>query len=221
MLLKMKMKHLLAVAFVSFVSATQVCAQTKMDALLTTMPKEVVPYLDKEQLAELAQFASKGVSSVKNTLEGQTTVDSISADYLRLKLSDFSTLQMRLLSVGDTAQILCVVKTVKRPVADSRVAFYDTQWKRVDTPQGLPVLADIDGLLDEFTERPDTMSVERYEELRGWIEPVLLQVDASTSPDVLVYELSMPLLNNDDRRQLAVVMRRQLYRWDGAKFKKD
>ncbi|MDY2693456.1 MAG: DUF3256 family protein, partial [Prevotella sp.] len=153
------MKHLLAVAFVSFVSATQVCAQTKMDALLTTMPKEVVPYLDKEQLAELAQFASKGVSSVKNTLEGQTTVDTISADYLRLKLSDFSTLQMRLLSVGDTAQILCVVKTVKRPVADSRVAFYDTQWKRVDTPQGLPVLADIDGLLDEFTERPDTMSV--------------------------------------------------------------
>ena len=150
-----------------------------------------------------------------------TTLDSISADYLRLKLSDFSTLQMRLLSVGDTAQILCVVKTVKRPVADSRVAFYDTQWKRVDTPQGLPVLADIDGLLDEFTERPDTMSVERYQELRSWIEPVLLQVDASTSPDVLVYELSMPLLNNDDRRQLAVVMRRQLYRWDGAKFKKD
>ena len=109
MLLKMKMKHLLAVAFVSFVSATQVCAQTKMDALLTTMPKEVVPYLDKEQLAELAQFASKGVSSVKNTLEGETTLDSISANYLRLKLSDFSTLQMRLLSVGDTAQILCVV----------------------------------------------------------------------------------------------------------------
>ena len=219
--MNMKLKHLLAVVAFTFASVPQLCAQADMGSLLVSMPKDVVPYLDKEQLTELAQFAGKGISSTKNTLEGETTVDSISADFLRLKLSNISTLQMRLLAVGDTAQMVCVVKTVACPTTDSRVTFYDAQWNRVDAPEGLPSLAHPDSVLDEFTQRPDTMSVERYEELRGWIEPVLLQVDASTSPDVLAYELSMPLLNNDDRRQLAVVMRRQLYRWDGAKFKKD
>lgn len=208
-------------------------AQLKMRKVVSTLPSELVPYLNDAQREELAHNAElrlteeqgggaeqDSVLVVKNMLEGNTRIDSISENFVRIALNDAVDLQVRVLPYSDSADVLCVVKTIKVPLKESEVSFYDVNWKKMDSNLGLPTNADIEGLLDIFALRPDTMSESEYAELRGLFDPIAINVDASRNDNCLQFELCIPVVPHEKKDEMKAILHPILFKWDGENFKK-
>lgn len=48
-----------------------------------------------------------------------------------MKSTSASTLELKLLPLNDSVKVICAVSTYFAPAGDSRIAFYDTNWKEL------------------------------------------------------------------------------------------
>lgn len=105
-----------------------------MRTLLVAMPDSILPLLTKNNRMDCVDFVdSKMKAEVKNRLGEVSELKVLTKDYLLLQMTSQSTVEMKLLSVNDSAKVVCVVRTVCAPVCDSAVEFYDISWKRLKT----------------------------------------------------------------------------------------
>ena len=97
-----------------------------------------------------------------------------------------------------------MVKTFKAPAEESEIHFYDAEWNQLAGDYGLEQIknqdnTDVDVLLSNFIQKPDTMTSERFEELSKLIEPVMVYASFDVSEPILTFKLSIPLATPDDR----------------------
>lgn len=200
----------------------QLNAQTTVKDVLGAMPDSIVPYLNAIQRDELCKFANtQDTLKVKNMLNGETYIDFISNDYARIVLNNATNMQVRLLPLNDSVQIVCTVKTHSKPVAESTIAFYSTDWHRLDSTFGLPDTKDTKAMLNLLTARPDTMDVPRYNKFRDMFEPVIVSAIFADDIPAITFSLSMPLLSKEERDSAAAVIRRQSFEWTNGTFNKN
>lgn len=103
------------------------------------MPETIIPYIGEEQREEICKFTNEtDTIKIKNELNGFTEVNLSGTDFARIKLNESATLQIKLLPVNDTAQVICMVKTMTAPISESDVKFYSTGWSLIDNNFGLP-----------------------------------------------------------------------------------
>lgn len=100
------------------------------------MPDTIVPYLAKNNRLDFVDFIDSHMDAVvTNSLGGKSTMDTLTADYLSLRLNDASSLQMKLLPVTtpvDSARhIICLVRTYGKDYRESRVEFYSLKWHKL------------------------------------------------------------------------------------------
>jgi len=195
--------------------------QRTMQDVLTSMPGSIVPYIKAEQMAKLCKFSSERdtLKKISNSLNGETSIDTMSVTYAKIALNDMVQMQIKLLTLNDSAQIVCTIKTIRKPSADSEICFYTPDWMKLDCTFGLPSQNDEEGILNLMTVRPDTMSTDRYDELRRKIEPVM--VSATFTGDAkltITYSLSLPLLNKTEREKIKAIIKQKSFNWDGAFF---
>ena len=69
--------------------------------------------------------------AMKNRFGNTSEMLKLTDDYLFVRLTSASTLEMKLLPVNDSTKVVCVVHTYSAPVADSSISFYTTDWKRL------------------------------------------------------------------------------------------
>lgn len=195
-------------------------AQKSVKDILGAMPESVVPYLNAEQLAELGKFTDgENSASVKNALNGTTSVDTLSHDFAVLRLNSVTDMQVRLLPLGDTAQVVCVIKTVNKPVAESSINFYTTDWKRLDSSFNLPASGDAGLMIQMLTQRPDTMPESKFGDLCKNIEPVIVSADFSNYEKGLTYSLSLPFVQNADIKEVKSITKQKTFKWNADSFK--
>mgnify|MGYP003457525020 FL=1 len=104
-----------------------------------------------------------------------------------------------------------MVTTCYGPEADSNIRFYDTKWNP------LPIVVKMPSV-DNFFQRPDTMSVQRFNELKKTVEPVMISGRLSSKNNSLTLSLSKPLLNKDEKKALDVVLQQVTLVWNGKTF---
>lgn len=196
-------------------------AQKALKDVLREMPEHVIPYINDEQRDEISKFT--GVNDtvrVKNMLNGFTAVDVSGDDYARIILNESMSLQLKLLDLNDTARIICMVKTVEKPVKESCVSFYSTDWRKLASSFGLPVYGGADELLGAFIQRPDTMPEARFEYLRSCIEPVILNATMKPDENIITFSLSIPFDTKDDGDdEIKAIIKQKSYKWSGDIFK--
>jgi len=213
------MKRLFVLITVFFM-LIPVCAQKTMRKVWAEMPDSIQPYLDGNMRQELVDFADMGVKAeVKNKFHGMTVLDSISDRYIGVRLSDASYLQMRILAVDDSTQLICMIKTVCAPEPESDIYFYRPDWKRVGDNYGLPLSRDEETLLSEFVHKPDTMPQDMFDDLRDMVYPVMLDASLSETDDIVTLTLSMPLLTAEEKKDVRAIIKQSKFKWDGRKFK--
>ena len=140
----------LALLAALLISTTMACAQTTVKDVLGTMPPEVIPYINSDQRGEMNKFTiDNDTVVVKNTLNGTSTVTTIGDDFARLDLNKNTRLIIKLLPVSDSTQIICLVKSVRKPVPESVVEFYDTNWKAINNNFNLPDTRNAEAMLNE------------------------------------------------------------------------
>lgn len=191
----------------AIVMMTNAWAQKSMRDVFLSMPDSISTGLNGGLRKELVDYVGMGAEAkVRNLFQGTTFLDSINDEYASLRLNGAATMQMRLFrdsALGDSA--VCVVKTFMAPEAESEVRFYSLDWKPKEAPCWMPVL-DAGCTVYEFAERPDTMSVERFEELCKMVEPVMVAAELSSEEEYIKFTLSTPLLNSEEEREVKAVL---------------
>ena len=143
-------------------------AQISLRDAWLSMPDGMIPYLNKNLRLEHLDFVDMGVKSeVNHQLNGVSVMDTLTADYTHVTLSNSSSLELRLLSVNDSTKIICMVKTFKAPAEESEIHFYDAKWNLLTGDYGLEQIknqdnTDVDVLLSNFIQMPDTITSERF-----------------------------------------------------------
>lgn len=202
-----------------YVSA--ITAQTTIRNILGNMPENMTPYLNASQRAEIIKFTeSKDSIKVKNSLNGTTSVDTLNDNFIKISLNEAASMQMKLLPLNDSTQIICTVKTIKTPIPESTIKFYTTEWFPIDSTFNLPETDKPDTMIELLSQRPDTMSEQRFNELRNYIEPVIISAEISNDDNIITYNLSLPLMPGDKSDELKAIIKKKSFKWNGDKFKK-
>ena len=56
-------------------------------------------------------------------------MDTLTADFVHFAYTPSTEVEMKLLAVNDSTDVLCMVTTMKAAVRDSRIAFFDEAWQ--------------------------------------------------------------------------------------------
>ena len=100
-----------------------------MASVFTAMPNQYIPQLEDAWRKDLVELYRSGKEArLKNTMNGYSTLLNLTDDYLCLRTTDRSVVEMKLLPLVNNTFVVCMVTTVEGSVADSRIAFFTTDW---------------------------------------------------------------------------------------------
>ena len=213
----MKKIRLIMICACLILASTGVGAKSMKD-LLVSMPDSLVPYLDRNLRLELPELQEMGVKAeVKNLLEENSVMDTLTADFLQLRLSKVAILQMKKLPTGNDS-LVCVVKTIAGPEKESQVMLFDQDWNSKDV-QTLFDGKSLQQLASTLVQKPDTMSEGRFTELQSMIEPQMVNALLMQHDNSIVVRLSLPLLSSEDKKAINVIKMQRKFNWNGKTFK--
>ena len=118
--------------------ALELSAQTAIRDLLKSMPDSVIPYLTENNRLDMIDFMESNMDAVvTNSLGGKSQLLKLTDQYASIKLSEASSVAMRLLDVSTPVdslpQILCLIRTYGTDIRESSVAFYSLAWRPLPT----------------------------------------------------------------------------------------
>jgi len=192
-------RNLLFITLLLFFSQVSFAVSVK-DAF-TTMPANVVPHLDEnKRVALLNLYELQSAEGSTNALDGESIIDTLTADYLLVKVSSRSLLEMKLIPTtteNATDTLICLSQTYMGECAESKLSFYTRDWQ---------LLADT--LFKEKTllVRPDTMPAERYQQFLSQLPLVLWRVSLSVDSLTATLTPSLPLLAIEDKEKFAPLL---------------
>lgn len=198
--------------FLAFAASAQTNAQ-QMRTIFTEMPDSIIPLLTHSNRADCVDFLdAKMKARVTNRLDGQSELLQLTPDYLKMKLTKHTQLQMKLLprSSGDT--IICMVNTVCAEANDSRVRFYTKEWQEI-TPATKMFRKP---LTREFFAVGDSL-----EKILKIADIFLVELTLSPENATMQANYTMPAyMTSSDSAFVTKSMRPINYRWTGKTFEK-
>jgi len=213
------MKSLLIASLFLFTGVNVMAQGLKMREVFTQMPDSILPYLSHNNKLDLIDFIDSGMTAeITNEFDDKTRLEMLTDNYLHLKSSSASHIEMKLLpyenAVDSVDSVVCVLTSFgeEQPV-ESVIRFYTTKWNVVDieSPMNLNV--------SELIVCPDTMSQERFDFLRRMISPLIFTGSLSPTENSMEIKISLPILSTEDKRSVAPLLRSKNLKWDGTRFK--
>lgn len=202
------MKRLLFVAIMTFAGIVSTVSAQDMRSVFLNAPDAVFPLLSKSYRADLVDFIEAGMKAkVTNKLDGVSVLEELGHDYLKLATTASSSIQLKLLPFRDDT-VICAVRTVKAEAADSRILFYDKEWRALDGEMfHYPFISD-------FFVSPEA-AVDNI----AACDIYLVSLTLSASDNTLVAEYTMPAyMDIDAVAKVKPLLHKIVYRWNGECF---
>ena len=174
------------------------------------MPTSIVGSLEKstrQELLDLKEMKKKAV--ISGPLGEECSIDTLTADYLSVRLSDVSTLQMKMLPTSSGDSLLCLVQTYAGPLPESSISFYTSDWKALPMPSMH---------LDVDLQRPDTMTQDDFSKLQALFDPKLISFTLSPSNKDLVVALSPVIISEEEKAHVKALTLQGKLNWNGKTF---
>lgn len=170
------------------------------------MPDSIVPYLNRSLRTELADYVTMGMKSeVINALRDTTRIEKLTDDYILVKLSNATKLEIK--SLG--ASTIAMVQTWCGPLAESKLSLFTNNW------EVKPLNIDVSPMF----VKPDTMSQQRYSELLDMANVTMNEMQLSVKDNSLTIKYSVPLLSSTDKKEMQAILRQRKLNWNGTTFK--
>ncbi|MDL2221029.1 DUF3256 family protein [Parabacteroides sp. OttesenSCG-928-N08] len=191
-------------------------AQT-ISEIFVNIPEQQLPLLEKEWRLDLVDlYQSDKEARLQNMLGGFSVLEKLTDDYLLLRITERSRLEMKTFTLVNNTHVLCVVKTVEGPVPDSRIQFYNTNWEPLNREDLLNPIA----LTAFFKEDIDTESDDyRFALSRLDMEMIhyRLSPDAAT---VSVAFTTPAYLSLEERNRILPLLKEEplLFTWANYRF---
>ena len=174
------------------------------------MPTSIAGSLEKstrQELLDLKEMKKKAV--ISGPLGEECSIDTLTADYLSARLSDVSTLQMKMLPTAAGDSLLCLVQTYAGPLPESSISFYTPDWKALPMPSMH---------LDVDLQRPDTMTQDDFSKLQALFDPKLISFTLSPSNKELVVALSPVIISEEEKAHVKALILQRKLNWNGKTF---
>ena len=182
--------------------------------VFTAMPDSVFKLLTQKNRRDMLDFYNNHMEAkVRNRLNDYAQLDTLTDDYLRLRLSGSSSAEMKLLQTEDSVTIIALVRSITTPVADSRVQFFNTDWQPLywlELP--IPTTADF------FVEAPDSVARDLAFAQRSIDDLRFVSVSIDPMEPVFTFTLSIDELNSDEKKLARRFLRSLRFRWTGSAF---
>ncbi len=186
----------------------------KMENVFVQMPDELIVQLEEAWRKDLVGLYKSGKPArLENTMSGQSVLLTLTDQYLKLQLTEHCFIELRLLPLINNTYIICMVKTVFGPVADSSVSFYTSEWQPLPS-EGIfvPVAA-------TWFRRED-LDEKALDELIG-LDMFLVRYSLSEEHATLTAEYTTPQYLDDDNRQIVEKFLKtepKMYEWKSGRF---
>ena len=208
------MKRLLYTLLLLVVVGVHVSARTPMRGWLAAMPDSVMPLLTRNNRLDFIDFYdAKMEAVVTNRLEGKSSMTALTDDFVQISYTKSTDVAMKLLPVNDSTDILCLVTTVKALADDSRIAFYDAQWRPLDAASYIT-----EPSMDDFRSTLQGDSAQWvWDKMDIFFRTYRLDAESSELKCVLT---TPDYLSKEDREEVAPYVRQEplVYRWINGKY---
>lgn len=209
------MKHII---FILFVLSTLNFQAQDLKSLFIALPDSLSPLLTKVNREDFGDFlASNMKAEVRNRFGRTSEMKILTDNYLLLQSSSASTVEMKLLPLNDSTQIICVVQTYMAPAADSKISFYDTSWKELPCKQFVQLPAE-----NQFYKPTENgVQADSLRNLRTSADMYLLKAELSDQNTTLSFTYTTPdYMDKETVHKLSPYLYNKpiIYRWDNGKF---
>jgi hypothetical protein len=189
-----------------------------MKSVFVAMPDSVTPLLTKVNREDCIDFLDSNMKAVvKNRFGNVAEMKVLTDDYVLMQTSEVGTLEMKLLPLADSTKVICMVKTINIPVADSSVRFYTSDWsQQLDVKEFLQLPS-----MDAFFLPNDSLKDEAIL-TRKKADMHLMKAQLSKEDTSLTFTYTTPdYLNEEDREKLLPHLRKEpiVLRWSEGKFR--
>ena len=208
-------RNILALILVALSITTQA---REIRSVWKSMPDSLVFAIDKVRRLEMLDLVDYKVKAeVDNRLGSHSVIDTITSNYLHIMVSKASELSMRLLPTAEGDTLVCMVYTYKAPKPESKISFYSLDWQQLDASKYLP-FASIADVADSLYIKPDSISQERYAELRNDVVVALVSAQQSIENDDICLSLSLPMAAKDNKASMTAIADKRKLVWTGKKY---
>lgn len=183
-------KRILAILTATLALQPLAWGQVALRDAFANAPDNLFPLLTRNNRLDCIDLAEEHADmDVTNRAGDKTRIDSIALNYLSLRLTPKSRIELLMMPAkDDTPQRICMIHTYEGPAKDSHVTLYDTDWKLLGS-----------------VERPAPEAFfdqELKREARGILTDLQLMW-AAFSPDgtSLIWNISTTELNNKERQE--------------------
>ena len=188
-----------------------------MASVFTAMPNQYIPQLEDAWRKDLVELYRSGKEArLKNTMNGYSTLLNLTDDYLCLRTTDRSVVEMKLLPLVNNTFVVCMVTTVEGPVADSRIAFFTTDWASLPKADLLS-MPEGTWFIKEGAETD-----EAYPELKAALDMDLFRYQLSATENTLSITYTTPLyLEGKTKERLQPLLQGEplCLRWQHGHFR--
>ena len=165
--------------------ASGISAQLRMRDIFAQLPDSVLPLTTRNNRLDCIDFIENGMEArVKNLFGDQVVLDSLTEDFMVLRTSEASCVEMKLFAEG-TDTLICVNRIYMGPVADSELKVFDTSWSFVRTvprPDVARFVRSVGDIQPWTEEMADTMRMVRAE---AEFLPLMRATLSSASPGIV------------------------------------
>ena len=175
-----------------------------------SMPDSLAPYLNEKLRAECIDlYTLPSEAKVENIMKATTSLDTLSSDYLRAQLSSSRTIEMLLLPQSKNDSVVCVIDTYAGPKKESSVKVYSQDWRLLRT---------ITFRIEQFIEKPDTMSEKQYAQLKNTIDHYFIVARWNVERKSLVVSADTDWTFIADNKIIFAMLKERNFEWKEGRF---
>ncbi|MBR6806702.1 MAG: DUF3256 family protein [Bacteroidaceae bacterium] len=204
------MKRYITILLLSLLMALPAMAQN-MRTLFVGMPDSIIPLLTETNRADCVDFIDAGMrAQVSNRLNGKSELLQLTDDYLKLKMSSHSSLEMKLLPRIEGDTLICIIRSVCAEACNSIVSFYTKEWKECRGDSAYFKYPQI----KEFFNAGDSLG-----KVLDIADIYLVQLSLSPANTDVEATYTMPAyMSKADSAFVSKYLQKIVYRWDGKRF---
>lgn len=181
-------------------------AQIRVRDIFAAAPDSVFPLLTQNNRLDCLDFMENNMpAKVKNRLNKYSEMTSLTSDYLRIQMSEHSTIQMRVLN---DEGLFCLIRTYLGPTTDSHMEFFDAQWCPIQGGLELPNIKEF------WQDVPDSLAqTAQYVQMSQTDLPLMqMEVNQEGEP-TLTISLQSSELADEDQTIACQYTHPIVYRW--------
>ena len=195
-----------------------VCANAQnMEDIFVKMPDDLVVQLEEAWKKDLIDLYKSGkIATLENTMQGKSTLQKLTNNYILLQSTEHSTVELKLLPLVNNTYIICMIETAFAPVADSRVSFYTTEWQELPSDGIFIPVAE-----DWFWKDDVNRLSPEFESASSRLDMFLVKYSLSAEDTSLIAEYMTPLyIDEESQKEVKVLLKTtpKVYEWKSGRF---